>query len=132
MLRVILPASLSVPASEQSSTWFHPCVHVIAQAEEWTGLGCDWALAFMWYRLYKACNNAEDKDMVRWGLLGAWFHMLEILPLLALLLGVFPVPSIPGATETNHPLGAHARVHSRRIPSQNVCSSPCHCRFVDT
>mmetsp|Transcript_9004 Transcript_9004/g.26987 ORF Transcript_9004/g.26987 Transcript_9004/m.26987 type:complete len:680 (-) Transcript_9004:862-2901(-) len=75
---------------------FLPTLPFVGLAEEWTGLGCDWALAFMWYRLYKACNNAEDKDMVRWGLLGAWFHMLEILPLLALLLGVFPVPSIPG------------------------------------
>ena len=33
--------------------------------------------------------------MYLWGFLGAILHMLEILPLVALLLGLFTLPAIP-------------------------------------
>ena len=33
--------------------------------------------------------------MYRWGFIGAILHMLEILPLVTLLLGLFTLPAIP-------------------------------------
>lgn len=58
----------------------------------------DWALFFMWARLYQKTPPGPGRDDVWWGLAGSIGHMLEILPLLALLLGVFDAPSIPGAS----------------------------------
>lgn len=52
------------------------------------------------------------RKYVFWGWLGALLHMSEILPLAALLIGIIPTPSVPGA-----PL-----YHLRTSMQQSLCT----------
>lgn len=43
------------------------------------------------------CSMWGLAQVYRWGFLGALTHMAEILPLVALLVGLVTLPSIPGS-----------------------------------
>ena len=60
-----------------------------------TGLTCDWLLLAVWGRL-AILSTRPVPSFVWWGLAGAFLHMAEILPLVALLVGLVPSPSIFG------------------------------------
>ena len=63
------------------------------------GLTCDWLLLIVWGRLYYLAAP-EQRKWVKFGLFGAGLHMAEILPLVALLVGLVPAPWLPGESCT--------------------------------
>ena len=59
------------------------------------GLTCDWLLMIVWGRLVYL--GPRPVPAFAWfGLAAACLHMAEILPLVALLVGLVPTPWIPG------------------------------------
>ena len=64
------------------------------------GLTCDWLLVIVWGRL--AALGPRPVPAFAWfGCAAACLHMAEILPLVALLVGLVQTPWIPGAPPQN-------------------------------